>query len=165
VTDDDLLTTSEAARILRCSRQHIVDMCDQGDLTCVRTGVHRRVLRREVEELAHPSLRPEAERSYRLHMAAAGKLVADPDGAMALARRNLAYMREVHDDGSADAWLGQWEQILNRGVGAVLNTITSRAPLAVELRQNTPFAGVLSPEERRQVLDAIRREQLAEVAA
>jgi excisionase family DNA binding protein len=165
VTRHDLLTTSEAADILRCSRQHVVDLCERGELTCVRTSVHRRLLRREVETMASPRLRPEAERSWRLHIAVAGKVAGNPEEALALARMNLAHMRQVHDDGSADAWLDQWEQVLDSGVAAVLDVLTSRAPLAVELRQNTPFAGVLTQDERRHVLDSVRREQLAAVAA
>jgi hypothetical protein len=45
---------------------------------------------------------------------------------------------------------------LDRGADAVLEMLTSRSPLAVELRQNSPFAGVLSQEDRARALDAFR---------
>jgi hypothetical protein len=41
-------------------------------------------------------------------------------------------------------------------VDAVLDALTSRTPLAIEMRQTGPFAGVLSGEERQAVLAAFR---------
>lgn len=38
--------------------------------------------------------------------------------------------------------------IFDRGVDAILETLTSRTPQAIDLRQNSPFAGVLPPEDR-----------------
>lgn len=51
-------------------------------------------------------------------------------------------------------WLDHWRQILNLGTEAVLDVLTSRSPRATELRQNSPFAGVLSEPERHAVLSA-----------
>ena len=48
---DELLTTGEAAKILNSSRQHVVDLCDRGDLSFTTTGRHRRVRRADVETL------------------------------------------------------------------------------------------------------------------
>ncbi len=53
-------------------------------------------------------------------------------------------------------WLDAWESVLDGGPETVLQTLTSQAPLAVELRQNSPFAGVLPEDERRAVLRAFR---------
>ncbi|MGI8872234.1 MAG: hypothetical protein ACR2KI_06520 [Candidatus Limnocylindria bacterium] len=53
-------------------------------------------------------------------------------------------------------WLQTWQSVLDTSPEAVLQTLTSQAPLAVELRQNSPFAGVLPDEERSAVLDAFR---------
>ena len=44
------------------------------------------------------------------------------------------------------------QAVLDDGVEAVLDVLTSRSPQAVELRQNSPFAGVLPEAERRAVL-------------
>ena len=46
---DDLLTTGEAAKLLNSSRQHVVDLCDRGELPFTTLGTHRRVQRRDVE--------------------------------------------------------------------------------------------------------------------
>jgi hypothetical protein len=53
-------------------------------------------------------------------------------------------------------WLAAWQSVLDDGPEAVLQTLTSQTPLAIELRQNSPFAGVLPEEERRAVLGAFR---------
>jgi hypothetical protein len=54
----------------------------------------------------------------------------------------------------AAPWLDRWPVVLGSGTEAVLEALTSRAPFAIELRQNSPFAGVLTETERREVLTA-----------
>jgi hypothetical protein len=54
-------------------------------------------------------------------------------------------------------WLDAWQSVLDDGPEAVLQTLTSQTALAIELRQNSPFAGVLPEEERKAVLGAFRR--------
>jgi excisionase family DNA binding protein len=41
--ESPLLSTGEVAGLLGVSRQHVVDLCDRGDLIFVRVGSHRRV--------------------------------------------------------------------------------------------------------------------------
>jgi hypothetical protein len=56
-------------------------------------------------------------------------------------------------------WLDAWESVLGAGPEAVLQALTSQTPLALELRQNSPFAGVLSDDERSAVLRAFRAQE------
>jgi len=42
----------------------------------------------------------------------------------------------VHPLGMSAAWLTDWDRLLETGGDAVLEVLTSRAPLSVELRQN-----------------------------
>ena len=56
-------------------------------------------------------------------------------------------------------WLDDWESVLDSGPEAVLQTLTSQAPLAIELRQNSPFAGVISEMERTAVMRAFRAQE------
>jgi hypothetical protein len=91
-----------------------------------------------------------------LHGAVAGHLAIDPEATFERARKNLKRLRGAHPSGMASEWLDAWESVLSDGSEAVLQTLTSQAPLAIELRQNSPFAGVLSDEERRAVLGAFR---------
>lgn len=87
-------------------------------------------------------------RSIALHRAIAERLVQEPDPVLERARRNLATLRSVHADGSADHWLDAWADLLDGPVDALVATLTDPGDTAHELRQNTPFAGVLSPRER-----------------
>jgi len=151
---DELLTTGEAARILNTSRQHVVDLCERGDLPFVTTGSHRRVRRADVEALAARTQRltRDQDRSLWLGYAIAGKLAADPVGVSERARHNLAKLQRVHSGGASSRWLAEWEKLLGGHAEGVLEALTSRTPRARDLRQNSPFAGVLTEQERRSVL-------------
>jgi excisionase family DNA binding protein len=157
VTETDnteLLTTGEAAQLLGTSRQHVVDLCNKGDLPFVTVGRHRRVARRDVEAIRAGTRRWTRDqlRSLWLAHAVAGRLVEDPDGVMARGRSNLAQMFASSTRGSAKVWLQKWEQLLAGPVEGVLEALTSRSPISRELRQNTPFAGVLTEEQRHAAL-------------
>lgn len=153
------LTTGEAARLLGCTRQHIVDLCDRGTLRCERRPVHRRVLRVDVETIAHrrKGLAREEQRSLWLNRAIAGHLARDPEAVIARARENLERFEQIHAGTGAERWLRRWRDVLDDGPEAVMQTLTSTAPEAIDLRQNSPFPGVLTEVERREVLDAFAR--------
>lgn len=153
---EELLTTGEAAKILSTSRQHVVDLCDRGDLPFVTTGSHRRIRRADVEVLRNRTQRLTRDqmRSLWIGYATAGELAADPPRVIVKARRNLAKLRATHARGASSRWLDEWERILKGPVDQILDVLTSRTPRARELRQNSPFAGVLTPNDRNRVLDA-----------
>lgn len=154
--DHDLLTTGEAAVLLGSSRQHVVDLCERGHLVYVRIGTHRRLRRADVEVLAKPTLTRDQQRSLWLHRVVAGRLAMDPDKTVAKARVNIETLRRVHSDGAARRWIEQWQMLLDGPVDSLLDILTSRSELAVELRQNSPFSGVLSEQERQMALVAFR---------
>ena len=52
--------------------------------------------------------------------------------------------------------LTEWQKVLDSGEDAVFAALTSRSTQAVELRQNSLFAGVLRAEERTATLEAFR---------
>jgi excisionase family DNA binding protein len=151
----DMLTTGEAARLLNSSRQHVVDLCDRGDLPFVTVGTHRRVRRADVESLRDRTLRltRDQRRSLWLAYAVAGRIVADPWRVRLIARENLEKMRRTAR-GQARSWLDEWERLLDGPVEELLAALTSRSPRERDLRQNSPFAGVLSEEEREGALAA-----------
>lgn len=117
-----------AAVDLGTSRQHVVDLCTRGVLPFTSTGTHRRIHRHDVEALSSVPLTREAERSLWLHRAVAGHLVGGPGAVLTTARENLARMQAVHASGMSAVWLSAWEVLLDAGVDAVLDTLTSRAP-------------------------------------
>jgi excisionase family DNA binding protein len=154
----ELIATGEAARLLGCSRQHVVDLCDEGKLPVVRKGgSHRYVRRSDVLGLLGPSLTRDQEQSRWLHGAVVGHLVTEPDLVLTRARENLDRFSKVHAGTMAERWLDLWRLTLDSGLDHVLTVLVSGAPEATELRQNSPFTGILSEEERKSVLDSFRK--------
>ncbi|MFG2039219.1 helix-turn-helix domain-containing protein [Dactylosporangium sp. NPDC048998] len=162
---DDLLTTGEAALLLRSSRQHVVDLCEQGRLPFLRVGTHRRIRRADIDAILQPSMTRDQLKALWLHRAVAGRLVAHPEEVMAKALANLQKLRTVHPDGMTATWLDRWRELFRRGLEPVLETLTALTPEAVELRQNSPFAGALPETERHAVLAAFGAWWRAERAA
>lgn len=160
---DELLTTGEAAKILGVSRQHIVDLCDRGLLPFTYAGTkHRRIRRGDLEEFRAGSdrLSRDQQRSLWLAYATAGRIVADPDAARAIALHELDRMDDIAR-GQARAWLVEWRRLLAGPLPLLLDALTDRSLRGRELRQNSPFAGLLSQGEREQVLEAWRRQHAA----
>ena len=135
----------------------MVDLCERGDLAYATVGRHRRVRRDDVDALRERTgrLTREERRSLWLAYATAGRIVRDPDQAVMLARENLDRMRLVAR-GQARRWLDEWEQLLAGPLERLLLELTSPSPKGRELRQNSPFAGLLEDDERRVVLEAWR---------
>ena len=157
--DRDLLTTGQVATLLGTTPRHVVNLCLRGELPYTMAGTHRRIRRADALALAE---RPAANRggpltddqlrSLWLHRAAAGHIVSDPLGTLAQARARVEDLLAGEPDGAR--WLRQWLNLIDRGPEAVMRTMTSTDPLARELRQNSPFLGILSDDERRAVLRA-----------
>ena len=152
---DELLTTGEAAALLNSTRQHVVDLCERGDLPFTLVGSHRRVRREDVDAIRTRTerLTRDQRRSLWLAYATAGKIVADPDRAVRLARKNVETMAE-QSRGETRRWLAEWERLLDGPLDRLLELYTSRSPRGRELRQNAPFAGLLSDRERQRVLSS-----------
>jgi len=160
--ESPLLGTGEVAGLLGVSRQHVVDLCDRGDLIFVWVGSHRRVPSFELDRLLagvrEGVLTRDQERSLWLHRAVLAELVADPEGVLARVSGNLLRLRAQHPSRSMTArWLGLWQEVLDSGVDAVADVLTSQRPAALELRQNSPFAGVISEPLRSRVLASFVR--------
>ncbi len=153
--NDDLLTTGEAAKLLGVSRQHVVDMCDRGDIPFLTVGTHRRIRRADVlqAQTRTNKLNRDQLRTLWLNHAVAGRVVREPELALNVARRNLERHRQSK---RSERWTGEWEKLLGGPIERILFTLTSPTPLNRELRQNSPFAGLLSETERDQVLRAFR---------
>lgn len=165
VDTTDLIRTGEAARLLGCSRQHVVDLCDAGRLPAIREGgSHRHVRRSDVLALIRRGPTRDQEQSRWLHAAIVGHLVREPEIVVMRARQNLDRFAKIHAGTMAERWLDMWRVALDSGLDQVLTVLSSDTPRAKDLRQNSPFTGILPDEERRKVLDSFRRHWLAEHA-
>lgn len=159
--NNDLIRTGEAAAILGSSRQHVVDLCNLGLLSFERSPKQRRLRRSEVEAFArgfssHTRLNRDQRQSLWLHGAVAGRLAIDPARTLERARTNLGHLRRVHPSGASARWLDAWQTVLDGGPEVVLQALISETPQSIDLRQNSPFAGVLPDDERSAVLGAFR---------
>lgn len=86
-----------------------------------------------------------------------GELSRDPDRVLMIARDNIARWRDIHAGRlSILAALDRWSEILDEGVESIVATLTGQSEEAEDLRQNSPFAGVLSDEQREQALASFR---------
>ena len=154
---ETMLKTGEVARLLGVSRQHVADLCDRGRIEHVRVGTHRRIPRSEVDRLMGNGLTREEEKSLRLHQALLSQMLAEPDAVVAKARNNLDRWTGMHrPDGMTMRYLEEWKRVLDQGLDAVVDVVTSPSQQARELRQNSPFAGVLPNETRLRVLKTFK---------
>lgn len=154
---NDWLTTGQTARLLGVSRQHVVDLCDRGELSFSKAGSHRRINRSQVLRFLPPDVTREQEKSLWLHRALLGQLMLDPVGVLQIARENIARWKpQQRPDGMTMRYLDQWERVIAEGVDAVAGVLTSLDKNSAELRANTPFAGVLTDDQRRRVLRSFR---------
>jgi excisionase family DNA binding protein len=162
--DSDLLTTTEAAKLLHCSRQHVVDMCDRGELSFIFAGKHRRLNRRDLEALLAAPARREDELALWIDYALAAKLVMAPDAVIERAKTRLQRLRAAHSDGSSNKWFDRWQIALDEGPHAVLALMTSRTEEAATMRSCSPVAGLglLSGDERQQVRASFRAHWLSQ---
>lgn len=99
-----------------------------------------------------------------------------PQGHDTAARRSLEYHRRVADRldpavvararTRVETWITKgpvhlvhaerWQSVLALPAGEIRNLLTADDELARDLRQTTPFAGVLSPAERWEIIRTIR---------
>jgi excisionase family DNA binding protein len=158
MSPDHLLRTGQVASRLGVSRQHVVDLCKQGNLPYVMVGVHRRIPERAViSKLVH-AREPRSDgkqQSLWLHAALIPKLVNDPDAVLGIARRNLARQRQSGSTRSA-AYTDEWQSIVDAGIGPVIDAFLDPSDHGATLRSCTPFTGVLSQNEVRSIKKAYR---------
>ena len=157
--DETWLSTGQAADALGFSRTYLVQLCDRGELPYERRKTQRRLRLADVERFKGRALLMTRDqmRSLWLAYAVAGHLVEDPEGVLSKARQNLAKLQQIHTRGQGASWLAEWAKLLDGPIEDVLDVLTSRSERARELRQNTPFAGVVPEDERQRLLREFRK--------
>lgn len=99
-----------------------------------------------------PPFTREERRSLFLHQAIARRLEEHPARVLRRAKATLALMTRRHH--TAGQLLREWHVLLKRSLPELVSLLVDRSPWARELRQVTPFAGVLSAGERTEVYRA-----------
>ncbi len=105
----------------------------------------------------HPPLTREDRRSLWLHRAIAQRLEERPRWVLQRARETLKRMR--HANPGARQLLDEWGVLLKRSIPELIPVLIDPGPRARELRQVTPFAGVLSAQERASVYRTFAEEE------
>lgn len=93
-------------------------------------------------------------RSLALHQAVLLRLLDDPEAVRDRARANLAVMARAAP--AASPHLQRWAALLEGPLADLALVLVSTDEEARELRQNSPFAGVLSAREREKALVSAR---------
>ncbi len=91
------------------------------------------------------------ERSLALHRLVAENVKADP-ALLDKARGNLRRWQESND--SPSRALSEWDQILSGSVNQVTEFLVERSDKATQLRQSSPFAGILTEQERLAIYES-----------
>ena len=96
----------------------------------------------------------EKERSLFVHAAVAKEMRSREVEVLAIARENLAKMRSINPR----AWrlLDEWERVLQGTVDQVVVRMLDPSELGCDLRQASPFAGVLTAAQRVAVYQSFR---------
>lgn len=105
----------------------------------------------------HRPMTREERRSLHLHRAIARRLDRNPEAVLARARATLSLMRKNHPE--AEQLFRGWAVLLDRPLPELVEALTDPSSRGRELRQVTPFAGVLSAEERTDVYRSFREEE------
>jgi len=96
-----------------------------------------------------PPMTREDRRSLALHEAISRRLIENPERVMERARHTLGLM--TAKNAGAAPLLNEWDAILSRPISDVVDVLLDPQSRARELRQVTPFAGILSATERADV--------------
>lgn len=138
----------------------------QSTIAAYETGAKSPTLR-TVENLAQsqnlemlvtymPRMTREDKRSLAFHRAIVEILRKDPAPILNRAIRNVEKLAKMHP--GAQKLLNQWKDWLTLPSENLASKILDPLPEAREMRQVSPFSGVLSPKQRARILRQFRKE-------
>ena len=103
-----------------------------------------------------PRLTREDHRSLAYHQAIAKKLSQDPISTKKQAKQNLRRLSKLHP--GAKALFTRWHHWLDYPTEELKSSILDPGITARDMRQVSPFSGILQPKERVQILKQFRME-------
>ncbi|MGH3955527.1 MAG: helix-turn-helix domain-containing protein [Mycobacterium sp.] len=167
MSTEKLLRTGEVAGRLGVSRQHVVDLCNQGKLPYTVTGTHRRIPERAVIATISGGRDRRAdghEQSLALHALLVSKLLSDPDHVLEAARRNVERDAES-GNAHSEKYTHEWAQLLKQDIRSLIGAMLDSSDHGVTLRSCTPFTGILSTDEVQTVKRQYREPYVTTPAA
>lgn len=90
-----------------------------------------------------------------LHRQVVKHLTREPEHVLAVGRSNLSNLRNNVVGDLGRTWVTEWERLLEGPLDDIVFACTSEDEKYVDLRQVTPFSGVLDEGERMQVLHQV----------
>ncbi|HEX5036190.1 MAG TPA: helix-turn-helix transcriptional regulator [bacterium] len=103
-----------------------------------------------------PRMTREDQRSLTYHGAVAEVLRRDPVSAVRRAKRSLGKMSKDHP--GAKPLFDRWSVWLDLPLQELISRMLDPGMTAREMRQVTPFAGLLAPQDRVRILKRFRKE-------
>jgi transcriptional regulator with XRE-family HTH domain len=110
-------------------------------------GSRLEVLSVPVAPAAHLQRREERV-SWELHRAVAIKLLANPEPVLARVPENIRRIRENVRGELPNQWLDDWARLTSTSLADTIKVMLDTSPYGIEMRQNGPFQGVLTNQER-----------------
>jgi len=100
---------------------------------------------------------PTGHRTAELRSIAMHRLIAERLDAALLGRARTRIGGWLAEDGPVDhRWALRWEELLNLPIGELREKLVEDSEGMRDLRQSTPFAGVLQEDERRMIFEEVR---------
>ncbi len=103
---------------------------------------------------AYSSHRLLEARSLAMHTVIARKIERDPT-LLAIAHRNIERWNARWKE-RPPAWLKEWEEVLRQPWRQIAAVITEPSEHGARVRQSSPFAGILTNEERWRIYETFR---------
>ena len=97
------------------------------------------------------------ERSLAFHQVIAERMMQDPVVLDKARRRVKTWLSR----NPASRFAREWDRLLESGPETVAAFLRERSQFAEEMRQSTPFAGILQPRERWDIWRATRRKLMS----
>jgi len=90
------------------------------------------------------------ERSIALHREIAKRVRANPE-LIVMVRKNLEQW--IEKSGEIPVW-NEWNKILGKSMDEIIGLMVSPGEKARQLRQSSPFCGILTPKERWKIYES-----------
>ncbi len=100
--------------------------------------------------------RNEERVQFELHRAVARRLRTNPAAVVTKARANLDRVRQNVSGPRARAWVEDWARALDGPLSALIELCLRQDEYGIDMRQVSPFAGVLTTDERMAAIRAGR---------